>query len=268
SRSYSLRKPPLNNLLCRLLSSLHSPPTQPSASPPPPPPNPIEFPLSHPIYIIWGSNTGVGKTLLSAGLASSVLTSSPPPSPSPPIPAKFLYIKPVQTGFPSNSDSRFVYRKVFDIFRRCRPPATLLGSNHALKASISASKEVQGSSVFENESGGYGGLRDLNLYEEMGLVGREVAASGVQVKRELICKTLCAWREAVSPHLAAEKENGVVEDAVMVDLVQRCLWMGLNGGVDNEKVDIWSLLETAGGVASPGPSGTLQCDLYRYIYSL
>ncbi|ONK70534.1 uncharacterized protein A4U43_C05F34710 [Asparagus officinalis] len=26
---------------------------------------------------------------------------------------------------------------------------------------------------------------------------------------------------------------------------------------------VWRVIETAGGVASPGPSGTLQCDLYR-----
>ncbi|PWA92862.1 Aminotransferase class-III [Artemisia annua] len=39
---------------------------------------------------------------------------------------------------------------------------------------------------------------------------------------ELVCKTMYAWKEAISPHLA-----------------------------------------TAGGVASPGASGSLQCDLYR-----
>ena len=27
--------------------------------------------------------------------------------------------------------------------------------------------------------------------------------------------------------------------------------------------EVWKVLETAGGVASPGASGTLQCDLYR-----
>ncbi|EEF27301.1 hypothetical protein RCOM_0247860, partial [Ricinus communis] len=31
----------------------------------------------------------------------------------------------------------------------------------------------------------------------------------------------------------------------------------------NGKFDSFCIVETAGGVASPGPSGTLQCDLYR-----
>lgn len=32
-----------------------------------------------------------------------------------------------------------------------------------------------------------------------------------------------------------------------------------------EEGNVWKVLETAGGVASPGPSGTLQCDLYRCV---
>ncbi|GAU21001.1 hypothetical protein TSUD_201500 [Trifolium subterraneum] len=53
---------------------------------------PLQLPLSHPIYTIWGSNTGVGKTLVSAGIAASSLLSSHSP-------VKFHYLKPLQTGF-------------------------------------------------------------------------------------------------------------------------------------------------------------------------
>ncbi|GMH03977.1 hypothetical protein Nepgr_005816 [Nepenthes gracilis] len=243
---------PFENLLCnRLLSSstLSSSPLQT------PPSNLIEVPLSHPIYTIWGSNTGVGKTLVSAGLAASILS---PLSFSSLTAAKFIYIKPVQTGFPSDSDSSFVYRKISEIFLRRRLPATLFASNHAVKASTLASKEVLGVKI-ESESGG---LRDCGWYEERRLEGE--ATSGAQVPRELICKTLCAWREAVSPHLAAEREHGAVEDAALLEMIQKCLWVEFNGGDDvDKKAETLSIIETAGGVASPGPSGTLQCNLYR-----
>ncbi|GAB4838211.1 Bifunctional dethiobiotin synthetase/7,8-diamino-pelargonic acid aminotransferase, mitochondrial [Ancistrocladus abbreviatus] len=229
----------------RLLSSQPLPQPPPQAAPS----NPVEIPLSHPIYTIWGSNTGVGKTLVSAGIASSIISSSATDD------AKFTYIKPVQTGFPSDSDSRFVYRKVSEIFLWRRAPGSLLASNHIENASILAAKGVLGS-----VERGDGGLRDLSWYEERRLEGEVIL--GASVRRELMCKTLCAWSEAVSPHLAAERENGVMEDVGLLGMVQRSLWMGVNGVAD-KKDTTWSIIETAGGVASPGPSGSLQCDLYR-----
>lgn len=104
------------------------------------------------------------------------------------------------------------------------------------------------------------GVRDLGWYEERRVVGE---GSG-KAKFELICKSLFAWREAISPHLAAEREGGeAVKDSVVLETLQRCLEIGLEAGDDDSKMDIWSVIETAGGVASPGPSGSLQCDLYR-----
>ncbi|GAB2220078.1 hypothetical protein Drorol1_Dr00007721 [Drosera rotundifolia] len=203
-------------------------------------PSQIRTPLSYPIYTIWGSNTGVGKTLVSAGLASSLLATSFP------LPSKFLYLKPVQTGFPSDSDSRFVHRKVSDLFLLRKTPGTLVTSNQTLMASGSAAEACGVKSGV--------GMVELGGYEE-----RRVENEGEG--GELVCRTLYAWREAVSAHLAAERENGVVEDEVLVELVQRCLWMGVDE--KKGKGEVWSVIETAGGVASPGPSGTLQCDLYR-----
>ncbi|KAI4965285.1 hypothetical protein ZWY2020_054897 [Hordeum vulgare] len=52
-----------------------------------------------------------------------------------------------------------------------------------------------------------------------------------------------------------------VEDAHVRSLLAACLVEGENLG--KGEGDVWKLVETAGGVASPGPSGTLQCDLYR-----
>lgn len=192
--------------------------------------------------MVWGSNTGVGKTLVSAGMAASILSSPKPPP-------KCTYIKPVQTGFPQDSDSRFVYRKVSDIFLRRGTPFSVLASNHALKASGLAAEEIPDGG-FEGEElvKGRDGLRDLCWYEE-----RRIGSGEDDVRvLKLECKTIYGWKEAISPHLAAEREGADVEDSVLRDSLQKCLVGG-----------DWTLVETAGGVASPGPSGTLQCDLYR-----
>ncbi|GMP36448.1 hypothetical protein CsSME_00008577 [Camellia sinensis var. sinensis] len=226
----------------------------------------LDHTLSHPIYMIWGSNTGVGKTLVSAGIATSFL--SPLSLSSTTISAaaaKFIYLKPVQTGFPIDSDSRFVYRKFSEIFLRRQPSTTVFASNHALKASISAAQSFLGGEIaMETEEGGEleSGFRDLGWYEEMKLQGEvgEVTAK----PSELICKTMYGWREAVSAHLAAEREGAMVEDSVLLGILKRSLGIGLEGGfAGDHKVRVLSVIETAGGVASPGPSGSFQCDLYR-----
>ena len=41
-----------------------------------------------------------------------------------------------------------------------------------------------------------------------------------------------------------------------------------DGEGGDRNVDVMCVIETDGGVASPGPSGTLQCDLYRYVMLL
>ncbi|KAJ7979489.1 Bifunctional dethiobiotin synthetase/7,8-diamino-pelargonic acid aminotransferase, mitochondrial [Quillaja saponaria] len=209
-------------------------------------PQPLELPLSYPTYLIWGSNTAVGKTLVSAGLAASFLLSSP---------TKFLYLKPIQTGFPSDSDSRFVFSKLSALFRRRNPSITLHASNHVLNASGSAVNDV-----FKSKENGKCemGMYDLGWFEEQTQVGE-----GTTVNSELICKTMYAWREAVSPHLAAESESGVLEDSAVLSLLQSCLRSVLDGDMRKERSEVLCVIETAGGVASPGPSGSLQCDLYR-----
>ncbi|MQM07889.1 hypothetical protein Taro_040734, partial [Colocasia esculenta] len=218
----------------------------------------LEFDLSHPTYVVWGANTGVGKTLVSAGLAASVLC-DPRPAASATVPSQFLYIKPAQTGFPQDSDSRFVHRKVSDLFlrRRDSSPLGLLASNHVLKASAVAAVDVAGVEQLEDERDE--GLRDLGFYEERRVGG--VDWEGEDSK--LICKTLYAWREAISPHLAAKREKAGVEDAVLLKSLKRCLSYRLESGGSTAKDHLWRVIETAGGVASPGPSGVLQCDLYR-----
>ncbi|XP_027331712.1 bifunctional dethiobiotin synthetase/7,8-diamino-pelargonic acid aminotransferase, mitochondrial isoform X2 [Abrus precatorius] len=190
---------------------------------------PLHLPLSHPIYFIWGSNTGVGKTLVSAGIAASYLLSSPSPS-------QFHYLKPLQTGFPSDSDSRFVFNKVrqLSLFRNPRIP-------------FSASLRV---------------LNVSPVVTEINSLSSSAAEEGVG-SSELVCKTLYAWEEAVSPHLAAEREGLVVKDSVVLETLHRCFGDVVKSGADKERSEVLCVVETAGGVASPGPSGSLQCNLYR-----
>ncbi|XP_042440565.1 bifunctional dethiobiotin synthetase/7,8-diamino-pelargonic acid aminotransferase, mitochondrial-like [Zingiber officinale] len=214
--------------------------------------------LMNPTYVVWGSNTGVGKTLVSAGLAASVLSQSSYG------PSSFLYLKPVQTGFPVDSDSRFVSRKVSALFRRLHGnfPTGLLVSDHVLNASSAAAAELLGGRLDkreETEGRDEAGSGGLCAYEET-RIGKEELEEG---DFRLVCKTLFGWKEAISPHLAVQREGMLVEDSSLRKLLGKCLRLSLQGGGDDSRERVWRVIETAGGVASPGPSGTLQCDLYR-----
>ncbi|KAK7329822.1 hypothetical protein VNO77_24002 [Canavalia gladiata] len=190
----------------------------------------LHLPLSHPIYLIWASNTGVGKTLVSTGIAASYLLSSPTPS-------QFHYLKPLQTGFPSDSDSRFVFNKLRQLYLLRNPRISLSASLRVLNASPAVMNDKMEMDSLASEDG--------------------VGSSG------LVCKTLYAWKEAVSPHLAAEREGLVVKDSVVLETLHGCFSDVVEGGTDKERLEVLCVVETAGGVASPGPSGSLQCDLYR-----
>ena len=49
------------------------------------------------VHVIWGSNTGVGKTLVSAGLMAAARRRA----------CAALYLKPAQTGFLTDADGGF-----------------------------------------------------------------------------------------------------------------------------------------------------------------
>ncbi|CAL0325586.1 unnamed protein product [Lupinus luteus] len=188
---------------------------------------PLELPLSFPTYFIWGSNTGVGKTLVSAGIAASTLLSPH---------SQFHYLKPVQTGFPSDSDSRFVIDKVAQLLFLRNPHTPLFASHSVLNVSPAAT--------------------------ERSIENHKIGEQGFGASK-LICKTLYAWEEAVSPHLAAEREGLEVKDSTVLETLHSCFRNVLESVTDKERSEIMCVVETAGGVASPGPSGSLQCDLYR-----
>ncbi|RAL50843.1 hypothetical protein DM860_015990 [Cuscuta australis] len=205
----------------------------------------VEYPLTHPIYTVWAANTSLGKTLVSAGLSISFLSGVSG--------RKFIYLKPVQTGFPQDSDSRFVYRKFSEFVSLHRPESSVEASDHVLRASALASQELLGKNCG-------GGIVNLGWHEKKLLGSGQ--KSGIS---ELVCKTLYAWKEALSPHVVAEKEGARIEDAEFLEKLKSCLGASSETFVHEcgENAEMMCVIETAGGVASPSPSGSLQCDLYR-----
>lgn len=130
-------------------------------------PPPDLLPLAFPTVCVWGANTDVGKTLFSAGLAAAAVRAGAP----------VLYLKPLQTGFPSDSDARLVSLAATGVAQeRCGAHAAqLLG---AAAPAAAAATTASGS--------GHGSA------------GPSAFAA----------RTLFAWREAVGPHLAVLREGG------------------------------------------------------------
>jgi bifunctional dethiobiotin synthetase / adenosylmethionine---8-amino-7-oxononanoate aminotransferase len=76
----------------------------------------------------------------------------------------------------------------------------------------------------------------------------------------VVSKCLSQFSKPVSPHLAAgldKVDASLIDDDTIVAKIKRQLSKQAGAGTR------YALLETAGGVLSPGPSGTLQADLYR-----
>jgi len=166
---------------------------------------PPPLPLVAPVMCIWGSNTGVGKTLVSAGMAAAAMRTV----------KNLLYLKPLQTGFPVDSDARLVAR-VLQMEASSGPHASAL-----LPVDVRS-------------------------------------PTAVASHPSALLKTLFAWKSAVSPHLAVEYEGRGVADSDVVAAIRQEM-----ADFSGRGADAVTLIETAGGVASPGPSGTLQCDLLR-----
>jgi bifunctional dethiobiotin synthetase / adenosylmethionine---8-amino-7-oxononanoate aminotransferase len=182
--------------------------------------SPLRIPLDPASICVWGSNTGVGKTLFSAGLAAAVRRAGLP----------LLYLKPVQTGFPVDSDARLVAAAC---------GAVLNHGSHAAKL-LNATLPCTGSAA-----------------------AVEAAAPAA------MSKVLFAWREAVGPHIAAEREGRLVADRSVVEETAAELrrfaaaFRNKESGSSGGKGVV--IVETAGGPSSPWPSGTLQSDALRAL---
>lgn len=160
-------------------------------------------------FVIWGANTGVGKTLVSGGLAQAARRAGTPT----------LFLKPVQTGFPEDSDAEFVARVAKGV--------STMGEHASIAASASAA------GPFEGEA-------------------------------PMWAHTIYAWRKAAGPHVSAALEGRPVSDEEIVRMTAKYLREFANKSYSGN-IRPLALIETAGGVASPGPSGTLQCELLRAL---
>ncbi|KAL0037506.1 hypothetical protein WJX77_000433 [Trebouxia sp. C0004] len=160
-----------------------------------------------PVYMMWGANTDVGKTLVSAGLAAATKRSK----------RLLTFIKPVQTGFPEDSDARLV----------------ALASGATPSLGVHAAR-----------------LDRLHSADASGAGSSDTA------------RTLFAWTDPVSPNVAAQTEGHAVTDAQL----HTAVLAGLQDAADlchQHNLPGITFVETAGGPASPAPSGSLQCDCWR-----
>lgn len=139
--------------------------------------------------MIFGSSTGVGKSIVSAGVCRAALSRE----------RKVCYIKPLQTG---ELDEYFV-------------------------------------NFYTNPQG----INDIFL------------------------RTLHHWSSSMPPHLAAAAEAAgtPISDKDLILGLEREMRAFSNSATSPGKPDplLFSVVETAGGVLSPGPSRNLQADIYR-----
>lgn len=140
------------------------------------------------------------------------------------------YTKPVQTGFPTDSDGRLV--------------ASILGCSHHLAPHASNCES---------------GTPDL-----------PGSASGKHALHAMIhepahaAATLHAWRAAVSPHLAAQLEGRPVSDRELCDAVKSHVAGAAARVATGSQLRHFGIVETAGGVCSPTPAGSRQVCMLKH----
>jgi bifunctional dethiobiotin synthetase / adenosylmethionine---8-amino-7-oxononanoate aminotransferase len=138
--------------------------------------------------MIFGSSTGVGKTIVSAGICRAALLRE----------RKVCYVKPLQTG---ELDEYFV-------------------------------------NFYTNPQG----ICDISL------------------------KTLHHWSSSVPPHMAAAAAAAPITDKSLTDELKKEIErFSTKAAIESGYTEpqLFTVVETAGGVLSPGPSKNLQADIYR-----
>ena len=251
--------------------------SSPSASPPPPPPS---LPLRSPTVAVWGADTGVGKTLVSAGLAAAAVggRGRGQQGGRPGV----LFVKPVQTGFPADDDAAVV-------------------AGAAAAAEVEA-RAASGASVYSTSSASFQLVHGRHASEAAaaaagaGSSSSHSSSSPASLRRAV---TQHAWRLPASPHAAVALEGRGVSDAELArelareigewdgQFLRRRKEEGAGGGGGSASAaavapplssppppphllppplfDSLVLAETAGGPLSPSPSGSLQADAWRAL---
>ncbi|CAI5504850.1 unnamed protein product [Closterium sp. Naga37s-1] len=302
------------------------------------------------------SSVGVGKTLVSAGLAVALLARAARGGGAEG--AKegrgnaadgergvqgetavnwgdfhLEYVKPLQTGYPEDSDARLVMLAAAHCAgsgsrgSEISATATTTGDNttNSNSNSSTSSDDSAGSTIASHSSSLHFTLHSPNYSDapsthtisshspSPSAVAQSPARNHPSLQSptptvSLTCSTLWAWKDPVSPHLAARESRAAVlkspergegggegaeageeggegmgeeaADAAVVDALRSYVSCSRSSSSDSSSGDSssvssgsggsssgsngrWVLIETAGGMASPGPSGTLQADLYR-----
>lgn len=263
------------------------PPSTDTVEPPPnnehiPLLDPRSLSLDSPTYMIWGANTDVGKTIVSSGLTLAACQR--------PDPLSVLYVKPVQTGFPTDCDARFVRQnasralKVASIFDQWEhgqplpklvtvslfqweppvsphvaardnpvPDADVIG---AVRMALRECKTLRASPDSSSVSHQLFAVTEVAPQPESSQVDPGFAAGGVETAADQEGGTQSGILGGLE---TAVNEGGKAASEVVDHAVQQ-----VKERLRVEMLRKWvTLIETAGGVASPGPSGNLQCDIFR-----
>eukprot|EP00963_Diacronema_lutheri_P011885 scaffold1501_cov352-Pavlova_lutheri.AAC.28 len=193
----------------------------------------VRFPAQLASFAVLGANTGVGKTAISAGLAAAAARAQ----------AGWMYLKPLQTGFPRDSDARCVARAGQCLEVEHGPHAAELWKAHLHRNGYDPRNRTSGGGSWNETWNGKG------------------SAQSEEPPRR--CGVLYAWELPASPDLACQKEGRHVSDNRLVSRIARELRTFASSLSDESMKKAMVVVEGAGGPASPGPSGTLQCDLLR-----
>ncbi|CAL6321692.1 unnamed protein product [Bathycoccus prasinos] len=188
--------------------------------------------VSYPAFQVWGSNTAVGKTLVSGGVINAAAKSSS---------SSCLYLKPVQTGFPEDSDAQFVAACVH-----------------------SGESESGGSSIKRRVTTGAHAAKCRSVSTETTTTTSDTmttddTTNNTNIIKNVWCHTEFAWKIAAGPHVAEKLEGRPVTDEDVVNAVRNRLEEFYNNDTNNNNK--FALVETAGGVASPSSSGNLQSNV-------
>ncbi|KAJ9533539.1 hypothetical protein QJQ45_026569 [Haematococcus lacustris] len=207
-------------------------------------------PLDVPTYAIWGANTGIGKTLASVALAYAARRNQAMTLPAlPPVQATpysaFFTRHASQRPYPTptkqdNSYPTWVFVQAAASGSQLQlgPHAAVLDPQGAISATAVTSPHAQEG---------------------------KVPMAAAQLKT---CKVLHAWSAAVGPHKAVEAEGRQVPDAdiqasVAAELQAFASQTRLQAVAAGAPTACLTLVETAGGVASPAPSGNLMVSCKR-----
>ena len=193
--------------------------------------------VSYPAFQVWGSNTAVGKTLVSGGVINAAAKSSS---------SSCLYLKPVQTGFPEDSDAQFVADCVH-----------------------SGESESGGSSIKRRVTTGAHAAKCRSVSTETTTTTSDTTTTddgtnNTNIINNVWCHTEFAWKIAAGPHIAEKLEGRPVTDEDVVNAVRNRLEEFYNNDLNNNNNNNnnkFALVETAGGVASPSSSGNLQSNV-------